>query len=127
MTLEEIIEALRAVEDKDRFVRTKRILTNGSFSLGDPDYVTSWRGSYDQPTLAPYGGEPYQTVKDVLKLLTNAIGMEVTGWKGGQFVLKGDDTLWADAAGDYERLFYFAVDTVRSKREVFLLITKAPY
>lgn len=127
MTLEEIIEALRAAPNPDALVRTKTIHRNGSYSLNDPGVLVSWRGVYAEPTLEPRGGGP-QSAKDLKGYLEGKLGTTMHGWKGGEFPVQGDSTLWADMEGEYTRSMYVAVDVVSETDAVYLLrIVDVPY
>ena len=61
---------------------------------GYVDYIDSWRGSYSQPAL--YWTINYNKflVKDLITMLEDVDGMKVTGYKGGDYVLNDDDTIW---------------------------------
>lgn len=53
----------------------------------------SWRGSYNLPATIVEMDTVY-TVEEALTNLRQVYGMEVTGWKGGKFIL-----------GDYDEVF----------------------
>ncbi len=59
--------------------------------------VDSWRGSYDQPAVIVRAINQITnctTASELIDGLKHCDGMQVTGWKGGDFTLSEDDTLF---------------------------------
>lgn len=92
MKLGEIIDTL---EQFDPTVKVR--FSDGSI----PGVFMSWRGSYDQLTLAPADeSDKLPTVGKLLAAAREADGRTFTGYKGGDFLMDRETPVWAD---DYSR------------------------
>ncbi len=85
MTADELIERLK---DYDQTLSV--IFDFGGY----PKRIDSWRGSYDQPSLFWDMTYCNITVKYFIAMLEEINGMNVIGYKGGEFVLRGDSEIY---------------------------------
>jgi len=94
MCADDIIIALKSIKDKDKTV---------IIIMNDERYISdfagdSWRGSYDLPAISyeEYNEDEDNgySVKTVIENLKEIDGMEVTGYKGGDFTLSKFDPLF---------------------------------
>jgi len=95
MSLGELIYALRQHNPE-----AKVFFEFGGISPGDVD---SWRGDYAQLALgwkADRDGDP-RTVAQLLENLTEAIGKEFEGYKGGIYMMRESTQVWVDRPGEY--------------------------
>jgi hypothetical protein len=97
LTLNEVIEKLESLEltyeAHDDTTQDKSIRFD--FCYKRPTEVSSWRGSYSEPCLG-FTDLTSITAKELLAELKDSIGRVVTGYKGGEFVLRGESYLWVD-------------------------------
>jgi len=91
MTLGEMIAALKR-KDPERDV------TFG-FDYCRPSCVHSYRGYYEDLAIGYKRLEPC-TVATFLKMLEDVEGQTLTGWKGGDYVMDADTTVWMANPGD---------------------------
>ena len=59
--------------------------------------VDSWRGSYDKPAIVVYPISDKDEGIPISRAISNlslANGYQVTGWKGGEFILSDQDELY---------------------------------
>lgn len=92
MTLGDFIEALSKID--------RNISIYYAFGNMIPTYFDSYRGYYEDIALGYceyQGTDP--TVGSLLDLAKSSVGEVFTGWKGGDFVMKKDTTLWIANAG----------------------------
>ncbi len=72
------------------------LLGRGSAS----SHLRSWRGSYEHLSISPnVGGEI--TVGEFTKALGAMLGQTITGYKGGDYIVRADTELYADAWSEY--------------------------
>lgn len=96
MSSEDIISKLKEYKNSNKLII---IEMNG-------DLVTtffeadSWRGSYNLPAISYCTSKDGCTVDTAIKNLKEIDGMEVTGYKGGEFTLKKEDPLFIANYGD---------------------------
>ena len=62
-----------------------------------PGNMDSYRGYYDQLSIAPDGGG--ETVKRLLVNLEGSIGSTYSGWKGGEYTMDKDTWIWISEVG----------------------------
>lgn len=87
MTAKNIIKSLKIYED----------LGYCSFDVPmQPSEIISWRGSYSKPAILCTMNDNYSklSVKEWIEFFEKVEGTEVTGYKGGEFVLSEDDDVW---------------------------------
>ena len=63
----------------------------------------SWRGSYNLPAIdfhKPENHLDFVNVAEAIRRLNEIDGKEVTGWKGGEFILDSSDTLFVANVGE---------------------------
>lgn len=95
MKLGRLIEILEQVDDPDQPV----LYDTGA----RPSRFMSWRGRYNELTLASvrYENDPVlDTVGKLLDAAKAAVGTEFFGYKGGEFVMNDDTPVWADDYGE---------------------------
>lgn len=104
-TLTELIEALKAATG-DNEMRPCVLRLHDENGEPRADYVveevTSWRGSYEQVTMnrkRVVDGNVDMVVGDLIDMLEDVIGTEVTGYKGGQYYVYPHTRVWADPWG----------------------------
>ncbi len=93
MTVKEIILRLKELEPTTR-IRMFDCFGQ-MFTLGKQ--VDSWRGSYDKPAIrvrAFIQIDQCITADELIPILEECNGTQVVGWKGGDFTLDEDDTLF---------------------------------
>ena len=86
MNLGEYIKILEKCENKNRVIKK---------GLGDPD---SWRGSYNE---LAFDIVENITIQQMIDCAKNCIGMQFTGYKGGEFVFDENTSINIDSYGDY--------------------------
>ena len=90
---------------------------------GYPNYIDSWRGSYNTPSIF-WKMEDYikLTVKQFINMLNKIDGMTVTGYKGGDFILLGtDDIHLSYNFGDYTLCI---IESISKENNSIILHTK---
>lgn len=92
-TLNEVIDELKKLTNQEWLVVFSRDLQPVS------DFY-SWRGAYSEPSCG--SGKDILTVRQLTTRLERFVGSVQTGYKGGQFVMRGNSGLWADPYGHYE-------------------------
>jgi hypothetical protein len=74
-----------------------------SFSFCDfvPGTCHSWRGSYNEIAISyeALDWDKKPRLKDFLKHLNECIGVEFTGWKGGEYIMGHDTPVWVAEPG----------------------------
>lgn len=68
-----------------------------------PTKLASYRGDYAQLAFGYSAEGDGPTVKDVLKMLSEANGRDFTGYKGGDFSMSDRTTLWVANNGESGR------------------------
>lgn len=104
-SLGKLIKKLEQTGFKDGEGKDKTIQFD--FGSAIPTDLSSWRGDYAQLALgyelSGYDGSGnYQdcTVERLVTRLKETIGMTLQGWKGGDFVMKEDTTIWVANSGN---------------------------
>jgi hypothetical protein len=93
MTVNEIINRLEELNPKAKL----RCFDQFGNMYTSNFEVDSWRGAYNMPAIVL---QPVVNIaecinpKEPISNLKECQGMEVTGWKGGEFTLNADDTLF---------------------------------
>lgn len=104
LLLGELILKLEAIVDRDLPVVF-------DFMPASPEYVCSWRGSYNE--LAIVFGSEEKSGHSTLATLRAAVGKTYSGWKGGDFKMGKATPVWVvgesgysgvEIAGEYKTL-----------------------
>ena len=105
-TLGQLLDALEAVSDKSNAVRF-------DFCMVAPTDLDSYRGYYEDLALgwAPQDGYPAPTVADLLATLKGQLGTTVHGWKGGDYTVSRDQTLYVANPGETGSTAVMGVDS----------------
>lgn len=77
-----------------------------------PGALHSYRGYYDQlalDRLEDTGPAPAPLVSEVLANAKAAVGKKFEGWKGGEYVMSVNTTVWVSRMGDADSLAISAV------------------
>jgi hypothetical protein len=111
LTLGGLIDALAAA-DQGALVRY-------DFSEANPSAPESYRGYYSDLSFPP-SSSPI-TVGEILKEAKDAIGSTFEGYKGGDFTMSTETTLWASPYGSASGRAIMGFATIGAD---FLLITK---
>ena len=84
----------------------------------------SWRGSYDLPAISydKVGNTHLCTIDEIINNINNSHGKEVTGYKGGNFVLSMNDILYI--ANDGDSNYSTAIVDIIEENGVIVCITK---
>jgi hypothetical protein len=101
MKLGELTDFLRGVKDKTMPVVIQWPATTDSYNYGvvtPAGYLTSYRGYYDQLALTP--GKTVCTVRLLLAFAEEADCGTFQGWKGGDYTMDRETSVWAADAGD---------------------------
>ena len=91
MTVDDIIENIDKISKNQEQTIILRLNGKTYTSFFDTD---SWRGSYSMPAISAQKEESGCTVKEALENLAKTDGKEVTGWKGGDYILDSSDRLF---------------------------------
>ena len=113
MTANELIKTLQSY-DEDLTVQ---------FDFGGyPQYIDSWRGSYDQPSLFWDMKYTRITIKGFIDMLMKVEGMKVEGYKGGDFMLSANDEIYLSYSyGDYIQC---VIERISKEDSTLILHTK---
>jgi hypothetical protein len=79
----------------------------------------SYRGYYSD--LALERSDEVNSVRDLLSKLLNVQDQELTGYKGGEFLMTDDTPLWISEYGNSSGI---AIISTKIERDVFYLVTK---
>ena len=90
MSANDIIEKLKEFESTNKLVV---IEMNNELYTSNFD-ADSWRGSYDLPSISYREDDSGVSIETAIYNLNEVNGMEVTGYKGGDFTLSGDDPIF---------------------------------
>lgn len=94
MTLGELILKMENVKDKSKPV----IFDVKPYC---PDSIDSWRGSYAELALGYHDGVAFSG-SDFLKILKETVGITLSGYKGGNFLMGKTTPVWvADYGNSY--------------------------
>ncbi len=91
-----VIEIIQRLEELEPDIKIRMFDSFGQIFTPLPS-VDSWRGSYDMPAVVV---KPIRNLKDCITAedfitaLKYCDGLEVSGWKGGHFILSEDSTLF---------------------------------
>ena len=99
MTVNEIINRLK---EMDKGVYLKIFDQFGQMYTSDFACI-SWRGAFDMPSIivdATINVSDCTTVKEALVNLSECDGEKVEGYKGGEYILNADDTVYLSASYD---------------------------
>ena len=89
-----------------------------------PEYIDSWRGSYELPSLFWEMECSNMQNKEFQEMIKDIEGMEVAGYKGGNFTLDDADTIWLSG---YDGDFSMCTISRVSKEEGMYLILHTQY
>lgn len=72
--------------------------------------VVSWRGSYDIPSICP--SHKLHTGQEIADELESKIGSIMYGYKGGEYIIYGDDEFYVSNWGsrDEYKIFHYEVE-----------------
>lgn len=118
MSAEEIINKLEEFKDLKKLVV---IEMNNKIFTSDFN-ADSWRGSYNLPAIEYYSGKSGCSVDSAIENLQKIDGMEVEGYKGGDYVLSKEDPLFIANYGDSNNCTAI-VDIIESD-EFIICLTK---
>ncbi len=116
-TLGSLIKALEEIEDKTSYI-------SFDFPGVYPTTLASYRGYYEDLALGYEVGYSAGNNTTVQKLLDEArlcIGKTYTGWKGGEFTMDEDSTLWVSNQGECTGM---AISRIEGGDGFFTLKTK---
>jgi hypothetical protein len=85
----------------------------------NPSAFISWRGRYEELSLAP-GGADEMTAAELLAKAHAADGAEFRGYKGGDFTMSRSTPVWADDYGDCN---YNAITDMYLSDSTVLIVT----
>lgn len=90
MSTKQIIKKLKEFKDSNKLIVIDMLdeLFTSEFC------VDSWRGSYNLPAIEYTSGEKGCYIDTAIKNLSEVSGMDVTGYKGGDYVLDEEDPLF---------------------------------
>jgi hypothetical protein len=92
LTLGELKIKLEAITDKK-----KRVFFDFDYGT-TPERLTSWRGVYEEIAFT-YGTNPID-VEGILRNIDIVWGKELTGWKGGEFLMGKTTPVWVANVGE---------------------------
>lgn len=123
LTLGELKLLLEAIHDE-----SKPVVFDFALDVY-PQKFASWRGAYEEIAIG-YGPTP-TTVGLLLNNLTIIYGEELTGWKGGEFLMGKTTPVWVANSGDssveksvYGEWKHVAVVGVDERKEKVFIETK---
>ena len=118
MSAEEIISKLKGFKDSNKLIVIE--MNNEIFTS---DFAAdSWRGSYNLPAIEYYSGDSGCSVDSAIEDLQEIDGMEVSGYKGGDYTLNKEDPLFIANYGESNNCTAI-VDIVESD-EFIICLTK---
>ena len=91
-----VIDIIQRLEELEPDTKIRIFDAFGQMFTPIPD-VDSWRGSYYMPAVVVkpiINTNMCTTAEEFIYALKSCDGLEVTGWKGGDFVLSEDSTLF---------------------------------
>lgn len=110
-----LINALKDISDKNKpvYISMKSPVYDDNCDVVDYYYqlvssdfkCDSWRGSYNLPSVGYVALDISNnvevfTVQDVIRNIEESDGLEVTGWKGGDFTLSMNDIIYVANQGE---------------------------
>lgn len=96
MSSNDIIEKLKEFESTNKLVV---IEMNNEIYTSDFD-ADSWRGSYNLPAIGYSYDDSGVSIETAIDNLNEVNGMEVTGYKGGEYKLDADDPIFVANYGE---------------------------
>ena len=118
MSAEEIISKLKEFKNSNKLIIIE--MNNKIFTS---DFAAdSWRGSYNLPAISYCTSKDGCTVNTAIENLKEIDGMEVTGYKGGDYTLNKEDPLFIANYGESNNCTAI-VDIVESD-EFIICLTK---
>ena len=118
MSAEEIISKLKEFKDSKKLIVIE--MNNEIFTSNFA--ADSWRGSYNLPAIEYYSGDSGCSVDSAIEDLQEIDGMEVYGYKGGDYTLNKEDPLFIANYGESNNCTAI-VDIVESD-EFIICLTK---
>ena len=118
MSAEEIISKLEEFKDSNKLVvieMNNKIFTS-DFS------ADSWRGSYNLPSIEYYNSDSGCSVESAIENLQEIDGMQVTGYKGGDYVLNKEDPLFIANYGESNNCT--AIVDIQETNDFIICLTK---
>ena len=96
MSAEEIISKLEEFKDSNKlvFIEMNSEIFTSDFA------ADSWRGSYNLPAIEYYSGDSGCSIEIAIENLQEIDGMEVSGYKGGDYTLNKEDPLFIANYGE---------------------------
>ena len=108
-----LTSALKDISDRNKivYINMKSPIYDDNYDVVDYSYqlvssdfkCDSWRGSYNLPSVGYVAlGKDIEvfTVQDVIKNIEESEGLEVRGWKGGDFTLSMNDVIYIANQGE---------------------------
>ena len=110
-----LTNALKDISDKNKpvYINMKSPIYDDNYDVVDYSYqlvssdfkCDSWRGSYNLPSVGYVALDISDnlevfTVQDVIKNIEESEGLEVRGWKGGDFTLSINDVFYIANQGE---------------------------
>lgn len=130
----ELISALKDISDRNKTVHINMKspiyddVVDYSYQLVSSDFkCDSWRGSYNLPSVGYVALDISNsvevfTVQDVIKNIEESEGLEVSGWKGGDFTLSMNDIIYIANQG--ESNYSIAIVAIEELTDVVILHTE---
>ena len=130
----ELISALKDISDRNKTVHINMKspiyddVVDYSYQLVSSDFkCDSWRGSYNLPSVGYVALDISNsvevfTVQDVIKNIEESEGLEVSGWKGGDFTLSMNDVIYIANQG--ESNYSIAIVAIEELTDVVILHTE---
>lgn len=132
-----LTSALKDISDRNKivYINMKSPIYDDNYDVVDYSYqlvssdfkCDSWRGSYNLPSVGYValdisGSVEVFTVQDIIKNIEESEGLEVSGWKGGDFTLSMDDVIYVANQGESNNAI--TVVDVEELPEVVILHTE---
>ena len=133
-----LTSALKDISDRSKtvYINMKSPIYDDNYDVVDYSYqlvssdfkCDSWRGSYNLPSVGYVALDISNSVKvftvqDVIKNIEESEGLEVSGWKGGDFTLSMNDMIYVANQGESNNGITF-VD-IEELPDVVILHTEA--
>lgn len=133
----ELISALKDISDRNKTVHINMKspiyddncdIVDYSYQLVSSDFkCDSWRGSYNLPSVGYVALDISNnvevfTVQDILRNIEESEGLEVSGWKGGDFTLSMNDVIYIANQG--ESNYSIAIVAIEELTDVVILHTE---
>ena len=117
-----LTSALKDISDRSKtvYINMKSPIYDDNYDVVDYSYqlvssdfkCDSWRGSYNLPSVGYVALDISNSVKvftvqDVIKNIEESEGLEVSGWKGGDFTLSMNDMIYVANQGESNNAITF--------------------